>query len=174
MLVAYLMCLSSAVVSDVRSRRVKNESNAVLAAVGLLAGALSVSQSAGVIPAALSVLTGFACWIGFWMLGVLGAGDVKFFAAASAWFAPAASWRLAVLSALLGGALSLAWTVYHRGAAASMQALAVTIRHPARVRLGESVPEAPVREFPYALPMALAFAGGALFPSLPFLVIPRP
>jgi len=171
MLVAYLTCLFVAVVSDIRNRRVSNRTNSVLVAVTVAAAAFGVSQSVGVVGALLSVVTGFACWIGFWLLGVLGAGDVKFFAAAAGWFAPSTSWRLAILSALLGGVLAFAWSVTRRGLGVSLRSLALTLRHPAQARFGARLPAAHARAFPYALPMAIVFAFCSLFPALPFLLI---
>jgi prepilin peptidase CpaA len=167
----YLALIIGAIVSDVRARRVGNRTNLALFSVVLLAAVIGTSPAGGVVRALSSMLIGFGCWIGFWILGVLGAGDVKFFAAAAGWFLPAVSWRLAVLAALLGGVLAFLWTMRQRGIIASFRSVVLTVRHPDRARLGEPLPDVAVRSFPYAVPMAIALVATALFPQLPYLLI---
>ena len=47
-------------------------------------------------------------------LGVLGAGDVKLFAAGAAWLGPAGVWPATTYAALAGGVLALGWVVLGR------------------------------------------------------------
>lgn len=110
---AFTLLLLTGCVTDLRSRRIPN----VLVALILLGG-VAFSMSATAWPGGLSrsaggVAVGFAIWIGFHLLGVMGAGDVKFFAAAGAWLGAGATWRAAVIAALAGGVLAVVFLARH-------------------------------------------------------------
>ena len=101
-------------VTDIRSRRIPNA--LVLA---LLAGGLAFSFATR--PAAVALrestaglLLGFAIWIVFYIGGVIGAGDVKFFTAAAAWLGPSATWRAALAAGVAGGVLAVVFLVRER------------------------------------------------------------
>ena len=112
--------------------------------------------------------TGLGLWLPFWLLGLLGAGDVKYFAAASTWLGVSRAWRAALLAAMLGGILSVAVLVYQRGFRQTMGEMALQARHAniilSAANAGSS--DAKARTFPYALPMAMAVATAVLRPGV--------
>jgi prepilin peptidase CpaA len=147
-------------VTDIRSRRIPN----ALVLVILLSG---ISYSFSVHPWSLAAIDslagcalGFAIWIGFWLLGMMGAGDVKFFAAAGAWIGPQATWQAALLAAVLGGVLSLV-SLARRGQVRNgveRTALAVSAGSLDVLRAGDVGQEGTKRHLPYGV----ALAGGLL------------
>lgn len=166
--IVFVGLLVVAAVTDVRSRRVPNELVVVLLAVGLIAGFFHFTVAASIGPAALGVLVGLAIWVPFWMLGLLGAGDVKFFAAASAWIGPALAWRASVAVAILGGVLGVLMLVSRRGLRHSAEFgwLGLTSARAVIQGADTGTAEASKRTFPYAVPMAIAIATAAFYPSL--------
>ena len=99
---------------------------------------------------------GLGLWLPFWLMGLLGAGDVKFFAAASGWIGVALTWRAALLAAVLGGVMSLIVLIYRRGVRRTMGEVALQAQHATVLIAGADVggSEAGARTFAYALPMA--------------------
>jgi prepilin peptidase CpaA len=139
--------------SDLRTRRVPNAACALLLALGLLA---ALATPGGVRAASTSVAIGLALWAPVHLLGLLGAGDVKLFAAAAAWLAPLATLRAAALAAVLGGALGLLWLAYAGAPRPALARLGDARRHPQRLRepqLGAGGRDARV---PYGVAMAAA------------------
>ncbi|MFN8580494.1 MAG: prepilin peptidase [Gemmatimonadaceae bacterium] len=94
----------------------------------------------------------------FYVIGALGAGDVKFFAAIGSWLGPALTWRAVLVAAVIGGVLATAFLLWERRLAKTLQriALAVSFRNPHLV-------EAPAPNArPHAkLPYGVALASGA-------------
>ena len=99
--------LLTACATDLRARRIPNP--LVLALLGaavvraLLGG--PVAPGAALLAAGLGLLL----WLPPYALRVLGAGDVKLFAAAAAWIGPVAVPRAALAAGVAGGLLGLAW-----------------------------------------------------------------
>ena len=97
--VSFIVLMVAAATLDVECRRIPNALVLAILLIGVLFalygrtrdGTLRVLEGAGM---------GLGVWIPFWALGMIGAGDVKFFAAASAWLGP----RLALDAALHVGA----------------------------------------------------------------------
>jgi prepilin peptidase CpaA len=135
---AFVAMLAAAAVSDARTRRIPNALVAAIALLGVAVAVVAAPWPAGLERAALGALTGLALWLPFHLLGWMGAGDVKLFAAASVWLGPAAAVRAALLTALLGGVLALGWAAW------------------LRVRRGEGE-----RRLPYGIAMAAALAVAA-------------
>lgn len=152
---------------DVRDRRVPNWlvlTMVLVSAIGAWSGA-ALTTSVGEV--ALGGALGLALWLPFWLLGLLGAGDVKFFAAGSCWIGASLGWRCALLAALLGGLMSLMLLIAHRGLGPAIRFLGFTAAH-----LRDTVRAADVsavagtsRTFPYAVPMGLTLIGAAVFPN---------
>ena len=95
-----------ACVSDVRSRRIPNvlTFGAAVAAFivhGLTGGASGLLGSAG------GWFTGTLLFLPFFLLGGMGAGDVKLLAALGAWLGPRETCWLAVYSAIAGGVIGV-------------------------------------------------------------------
>jgi prepilin peptidase CpaA len=153
----FVALLGAAVVCDVRRRRVPNAVTGSLAATGLLATALHIDSVAQPGTAAAALAVGLAVWLPFYALRMLGAGDVKLFAAGSAWLTPSASLRAAALAALLGGVLGIIWMWRARGGAFTAVRLQHAVRQPGILR--QPLPAATGSRdprLPYAIPMALA------------------
>lgn len=110
--------LAVACATDLRARRISN----ALVVVVLVAAAVRVGLAALGAPvvtadavlaggpgaAALGALVGLAVMLPLYALGMMGAGDVKLFAAAGAWLGPAGVFAAAVYTALAGGVLAVA------------------------------------------------------------------
>lgn len=109
--VTFTALVASAAGWDVRQRRIPN----ALVVTTFLLGAGFAVLTLGLKAAAWRVLggasTALVAWMPFWWLGVMGAGDVKFFAAGAAWLGPRHALGAAVVAAILGGVLAVAWVM---------------------------------------------------------------
>lgn len=126
----FTLLLAVGCVTDVRERRIPNVLVALLLAGGLLFSASSGPIGTSLVRSLAGVVAGFGIWIVFYIVGVIGAGDVKFFAAAGAWLGPGATWRAAVIAAVAGGVLAVVFLVRERrlGNALRRAALAASSR----------------------------------------------
>ena len=115
--------LLAACVTDLRSRRIPNALVLCLLVGGLIFAAASGAGSAAVWQSVLGCLLGFAIWIVFYMVGVLGAGDVKLAAGIGAWLGVSGIWRASLLAALVGGLIAIAMLVRERRATDTMRRL---------------------------------------------------
>jgi prepilin peptidase CpaA len=125
---AFVVLLAAASVGDLRSRRIPNRLVAVTALAGLgfsaaLGGDGALVRSLG------SLALGFAIWIPLYALRMVGAGDVKLFAAASAWLAPLQVVDAALVAALVGGGLSLVYLARELGGRTVALRLILAARH---------------------------------------------
>lgn len=93
--------------NDLRTHRVPNWLNAALAAGGLTAHAVASGPS-GLGFGAAGLLTGFGLLVALWLLGIMGAGDVKYMAALGAWLGPQMTLYAVVIGGLVGGVMALA------------------------------------------------------------------
>jgi len=96
-----------AVVEDLRSRRIPNWLIASGIAAGLLCGGARAGWP-GLGMASAGAATGFVLFLVFYLLGGMGAGDIKLLAAFGALLGPAEIFTAAVLAAAAGGLLALA------------------------------------------------------------------
>ena len=110
------------------------------------------------------MLIGFALWIPFYALRMLGAGDVKLFAAAGCWLAPSHVFGAALLSALAGGVLSVIGLVLAHGLGLTTLRVAHGLRDPRTLATPLAVP-AGRRTLPYGLAMAVGLLVSAWFPQ---------
>jgi prepilin peptidase CpaA len=104
--VAVLVVAFVACVTDVRTRRIPNALTFGAALVALLFH-LAVSGLPGIQAAALGWIVGLAMFLPFFLLGGMGAGDVKLLAALGAWFGPGDAFWLAIYASLAGGVMGL-------------------------------------------------------------------
>lgn len=163
--VCFVTGLAIASVTDVRSRRIPNKLVMWMALLGLVFSVISLPLPIGVTRALVSCLLGFALWIPFHALRMLGAGDVKLFAAASCWLAPSQVFAAALLSALAGGILSLVGLVIAHGLGLTTFRIAHLARDPRLLATPLPVP-AGRKTLPYGLAMAVGLAVVAWFPRL--------
>jgi prepilin peptidase CpaA len=108
---------------------------------------------------------GFALWIPFYAMRMLGAGDVKLFAAASCWLAPSQIFGAALLSSLAGGVLSVVGLMLAHGVGLTTFRIAHAVRDPRLLATPLAVP-AGRRTLPYGLAMAVGLAVVGWFPNL--------
>ena len=157
----FTLLLVAGCITDLRSRKIPNELVLTILVTGWLF-ALVVSQDA------LSTLgmslggtaVGFGIWIAFYLIGVIGAGDVKFFAAAGAWLGPGATWRAALIAAVAGGVLAIVMLLSERRLGAVLRRIALAASSRTLVAVPEQTIGASEKHRP--LPYGVALAIGAL------------
>lgn len=152
--------LLMACVTDVRWRRIPNALVMVILTTGVGFSIYAHPLKAALLSSVAGVVVGFAIWIAFWLLGLLGAGDVKFFAAAGAWLGPDAAWRAALVAGILGGGLALFSLFRDRRLKSGVERTALAISARSLGVLG-STSDAEVGARRH-LPYGVALAGGAL------------
>jgi prepilin peptidase CpaA len=164
----FTVLLIAGCVWDLRTRKIPNELVAVILATGWLFALYSpdIVRALGLSLAGTAI--GFAIWIAFYLAGAIGAGDVKFFAAAGAWLGPGATWRAALIAAVVGGVLAVAFLVIEKrlGAVLRRMALAVSSRSVAVLADQHRVPGVRQRQLPYGVALALGALVAAWFPGL--------
>lgn len=154
-----LVVLVAAVV-DMRERRIPNVSVAVLLVSGFAFSVATRPLGEGLLTSLLGGALGFALFIAFWPIGLIGAGDVKLFASVGVWLGPSATWIAALVTAIVGGVLAAASLTRSRQFSSAVQRifLAVSSRSaavlaPAAEREGERSSH---------IPYGVAIAVGAL------------
>jgi prepilin peptidase CpaA len=147
--------LAVACVSDLRTRRIPNLLVLIIAVIGVIFSAVTKSFAAGLTQAGAGLLTGLAIWIPFYALRMLGAGDVKLFAAAATFLGPRTAVDAAVYTALYGGALALLYMVLHSGFKSTAIRLGNAMHQP-------SLLQNPTTSNRRRMPYALAIAAGVL------------
>lgn len=142
---------------DVRSRRIPNRTVVWLALLGAVYS-VAVDPAAGTLLRVLGgFATGLACWLPFYALGWLGAGDVKLFAAAGAWLGPVRTFEGALIGALAGAVLAVGWMVWSYGLKRTATTLSVATAAPAIL-----APDGRHIDRRRTLPYGVALAVGAL------------
>ena len=99
--------------SDLKTRKIPNYLTLGAATAGL-AYNLATGGWSGLADGALGLLLGFGFLILPYILGGMGAGDVKALAALGAWLGPAATVRFFCYTAIAGGLMSLAVLVWKK------------------------------------------------------------
>lgn len=160
------LLLVIACVSDIRARRIPNSLVAIVLVGGILATTAFDPVVPGLLRALAGVGVGLAIWLPGWLLRMMGAGDVKLFAATGAWLGPVGAVNAAIVAAVLGGVLALVWLFIRRGSAGARQTLWATAVAPRTLVDARSDPKR-MREL---VPYSLALAGGVIaqlaFPGL--------
>jgi prepilin peptidase CpaA len=166
--VAFTALLLAGCVTDIRSRKIPNELVLAILFSGWLFAALSEDpwRAIGLSLAGASI--GFLIWIGFYLAGAIGAGDVKFFAAASAWLGPSLTWRAALIAAVAGGVLAIVTLLLEKrlGGAFQRMVLAASSRTMAVVSGGPNS-STKSRQLPYGVALAVGVLVAAWYPRLP-------
>lgn len=151
--------LIAACVTDLRSRRIPNSLVLALAITGVVFVIWRSPVGSGVLYTVKGFAVGLLIWLPFWLLGVLGAGDVKLFAASAIWLGPVGAIQAALLTALVGGVLALGWLMWRDGATGSVRTVALWIGSMRATRALHPVAGAPI---PVRVPYGLAMSAGAL------------
>jgi prepilin peptidase CpaA len=159
--------LCAGCITDVRTRRIPNPLVLVILASGVVYAILSRPVVPGLTSSLLGIALGFAIWIGFHVVGVIGAGDVKFFAAAGAWLGPSATWRAAVLAAAVGGVLAVVFLVREGRLMKALRSIALAGVIKSTTGVAELPDGAPRgQRLPYGVALACGALLAAWVPSL--------
>ena len=153
--IVFTAILLWAAIGDLRSRRIPNRLVGILAVLGIVFSVVREPVLSGLLNSGSGILVGLACWLPFYALGWLGAGDVKLFAAAGAWLGPARAAEGAAIGALSGAILSLIWMMKSRGVRETVQTLGMAAGNPELL----SPEETRLRS---SLPYGVAIAFGAI------------
>ena len=102
---ALLLCAAASIL-DVRSGRIPNVLTLGAAALGLIVGAITHGLS-GLGQAAAGWAVGCGLFLPFFLLGGMGAGDVKLLAALGAWLGPATTVFVALYTGIAGGVMAV-------------------------------------------------------------------
>ena len=160
------MLLVIACVTDVRWRRIPNALVLTLALTGFAFSVWLAPWIVGFGRAMGGLSLGFAIWIVFFVIGAIGAGDVKLFAAAGAWLGPAATWRAALVGAAIGGALAIAMLVYQRRARQSFEKVMVSVSTRSLSGLAPDAATSKSRQLPYGVALACGALVVAWIPGI--------
>ncbi|MEO8578416.1 MAG: prepilin peptidase [Gemmatimonadales bacterium] len=156
-----------AAVGDLRTRRIPNRLVAVLAVLGMIFSIAQEPSVWGLIRGSEGLIVGLACWLPFYALGWLGAGDVKLFGAAGAWLGPLQALEGALIGALAGAVLSLIWMLKSRGVRDTAVTLGMAASSPGL--LAPSTQEPARRStMPYGIALAFGAICGGWLPGLLF------
>ena len=140
--------LMAACVSDLRTRLIPNRIVLATIALGFVSAVVTKRDIAGLTHAGAGLLTGFVVWFPFYLLRMLGAGDVKLFAASATFLGARGAVEGALYTALFGGALALVYMILSSGWTWTFIRLGHGVQHPAMLR---NAPPAAGRRMPYAL-----------------------
>lgn len=155
--VVFTVLIAYAAFTDVRSRRIPNRVVAILAVTGLVFSVYFAGGPSGLLRGASGLGVGLACWLPFYMVRWLGAGDVKLFAAAGSWLGVTRALEGALIAGLAGAGLALVWMVWMHGVRRTASTLSVATAAP-----GVLLPSDEDRRRRRAMPYGVALAAGAL------------
>jgi prepilin peptidase CpaA len=163
---ALLALLASACVMDVRERRIPNKLVAFVLVIGVLVSTAVDPVVPGLLRAVSGAAIGLAIWLPGWLLRMMGAGDVKLFAAAGAWLGPAGAVNAAIAAAVIGGVLALVWMLRRRGRTRTGQALWAATAAPRTLLAARSDPASARDLVPYSVAIAAGVLVQLAFPGL--------
>jgi len=164
----FTLLLAVGCVSDLRTRKIPNELVVTILVTGWLFALFSPDVVAALGWSVAGMGVGFGIWIPFYLAGVIGAGDVKFFSAAGAWLGPAATWRAALIAAVIGGVLAVIYLLLEKRLSAVLRriALGAASGSLAVIPEGPGATGARHRPLPYGVALALGALFVAWFPAL--------
>jgi prepilin peptidase CpaA len=140
--------LAAACVSDLRARRIPNRLVLLGAVLGVVFAVAAYGWPGGVVHAGGGLLTGLVIWFPFFAFGMLGAGDVKLFAASATFLGARAAVEGALYTALYGGLLAAIFMVVNSGWSAAVFRIGHAAHQPMLLR---QAPSGHGRRLPYAL-----------------------
>lgn len=161
---AFAALLALACVSDLRTRRIPNWLVVVIAVAGIGVAIATQGVVHGGARSLAGLAAGLALWLPFWLLRMMGGGDVKLFAAGAAWLGPAGALEGALLAALCGGLLSLVYLLLQHGVPYTLMRLAHGLAQPSALR--EAAPTKWDRRMPYGLAMVAGLLIAAWRPGI--------
>lgn len=156
----FTLLLLVAAVVDVRQRRIPNSGVLALLVSGFAFSLTTRPLVGGLSTSLLGCLLGFGLFIAFWPMGLIGAGDVKLFAAIGVWLGPAATWQAALVAAMVGGVMALYSLARTRQVAIAMRRIALAVSSRSASVLAPPPGDAASRSG--HVPYGVAMATGAL------------
>jgi prepilin peptidase CpaA len=162
--VLFACFLIAVCVWDARTRRIPNVLVLVILACGLASSLVAGPWPRSLLGALGGAAVGFAVWMPFYLLRMLGAGDVKFFAAASAWLGPGLALKASVWAGVFGGLLAAIWLLRDVGWVVTL-ARVMSARD--QLRRGQLEPMPATRSrLPYGVAMAAGLGAAAWLPYM--------
>ncbi|MBK5207327.1 MAG: prepilin peptidase [Polaromonas sp.] len=171
-LAALALIVLTALLTDVRQRRIPNTLILLALAAGVLVnvfGPQAFNRGAGLfttLPGALGLkgavlgaLTGLAAFLPFYMLRAMGAGDVKLMAGIGSFVGPATAVNLALFILVTGGVLAVARMVWARK---SRQVMANVVTALGQMLPGSALSFDPATQSADRMSYGVAMAGGLL------------
>jgi prepilin peptidase CpaA len=164
----FSLLLVAGCVTDLRTRRIPNELVLSILVTGWVFALTAEDPWRALGLSVAGTAIGFAIWIAFYLFGVMGAGDVKFFAAAGAWLGPGATWRAALVAAVVGGLLAVVVLVMEKRLGVVLRRMALAASSASLASLPEQavVADAKSRPLPYGVALAVGALVVAWVPSL--------
>jgi prepilin peptidase CpaA len=163
--VVFTLLFIFAAIGDVRTRRIPNRLVLGITVIGILNSAVVGGVVWGTLKGMEGFAAGLAFWLPFYVLGWLGAGDVKLVAAAGAWLGPREVIEGSLIAALLGAILALLWLLRSRGMRRAVETLGVAATLPS-ILTEKPDPDDRVRSLPYSVPIAAGVLCAAWAPGL--------
>jgi prepilin peptidase CpaA len=161
---AFGILLGMACLMDIRERRIPNAVVVLLLVSGLGVAALRTPGWPALAGSLGGVATGLALWLPFWLMQMIGAGDVKLFAAASAWLGPRLAVEGALWAGLFGGVVAMVFMLRGQGIGFTILRLGHAVRQPLILRDTSGAESS--RRLPYGLALAAGAATAAWFPGV--------
>jgi prepilin peptidase CpaA len=168
--IAFTVLMGIAAVLDARHRRIPNSIVVLIFSLGTLSLMMGIGLRAGAVRVIEGSSVGLLIWLPVWIIGKMGAGDVKFFAACAAWLGPRLALDASLISAFLGGVLALVWV--SRRAIEARSAIEAPRQIAAVPAMGMGNPddredtEVSRVTLPYGVAMAVGLTLTAWFPHL--------
>ena len=110
-----VVMLTLACVCDLRTRRIPNALSAATAVVGIGLALVARPWLDGLVYAGSGLLVGLGLWFPFFAFGMLGAGDVKLFAATATFLGLRSAVEGALYTAVFGGLMAAGFMVANSG-----------------------------------------------------------
>jgi prepilin peptidase CpaA len=160
------LLLLAASVSDIRSRRIPNRLTAIIAVSGMVYAFTATPPPGAIWQVLGGGAVGLLLWLPFWIMGKLGAGDVKLAAAAGTWLGATGAIEAGLFTAVVGGVLAVIALVRGNGARAAATRFGAWLfaSQVTRTLAPELTP--PERRIPYGVALAAGSAIAAWFPGL--------
>lgn len=166
--VLFFGLLAVACAFDIRTRRIPNWLVSVLALSGIIVTVATAPRITTGLAASLGgLMVGLLIWLPSWLFKLLGAGDVKMFAAAGAWLGMRGAFEGAIFAAFAGGVLALIWMLWYRGLRGSALTVWAAGVHP-RSLIQPLDNLSTARALPYTVALAVGAGVAACYPHLLF------
>lgn len=165
--VVFFSLLFAACWSDIMSRRVPNELVLLLAVGGIIYSMSGGAWFHGLLSGFAGLALGLLIWLPSWLLRLLGAGDVKLFAAAGAWLGPWGTVEAAIWAGLIGGLLSVAYLLRHRGIRGVVFTISA-LRIDPKGAIQRERDDPTRKSLPYSVALAAGAVIAAWFPRIMF------